>query len=213
MSIISCIVITFILSVNAEKPDCDHVGPRPIGYCGINIMTQCVKDHDDEWFIDMIEYNDSNCNGTIIKQHQLPCLETQNCQCGKGICDNDLIITINYNDDNQISELPEPTDYNEYSMYNESSEYEDIDVDCKLFEAKFKPIVFIQNQCISGRLISDTLDHVDENLEGVILKCDQIQQELSFYEFDNIKCEGDALFDEPEILIDLIDLPCVQIQC
>ena len=214
----SLLLITIILSVNAEEPNCDHIGPRPIGYCGINIMTRCVENQEnDEWFIEMIEYNDSNCNGTIIKQHQFPCLESQNCECGMGICDKDLVITIKHdqlqNPTTIIKEEDDDKQNEEFESYLPQSTIFDDEFECDSLNFTFKPIVFIKNQCISGRFISYTLDEPEDDLKAVILKCDKDKQILSYYEYDNDECLGDPVFEEAEILIDVIDLPCVTINC
>ena len=53
-------------------------------------------------------------------------------------------------------------------------------------------------------------DHLDYS---VILKCDEKLQQLSYYEYDDLACNEKPVFDEPEVLIDVADFPCVNIQC
>ena len=97
-------------------------------------MTQCVYNNQtNQWFIEMIEYDDTDCNNAIINKHQLPCLEERNCQCGKGICPQSEIITIQQN-----NEILNDT--------MKQHEFEDICID------KFKTIVFVKDECISGEL-------------------------------------------------------------
>ena len=47
----------------------------------------------------------------------------------------------------------------------------------------------------------------------MILTCDEELQQLSYHEYDDIECNGNPIFDEPEILIDVSDFPCVNIHC
>ena len=174
------------------ETNCDHIGPRPVGHCVSNMMTQCIlNDVSHRWFIQMTEYNDTNCTETVINKHRLPCLEDQNCQCGKGICPRNKIITIEQN--------------------NECIE-------------KFKTIMFIKNHCIPGKYVQSTLlDNVsaliDSNgddyssINRIVLKCDKELQQLSYYEYDDEGCNGDPVFSAPEILMDLIEFPCINIHC
>ena len=210
------ILVATILKI-IGKSDCDHIGPRPIGYCGIDIMTHCVQNEKNgKWFIEMIEYNDANCTGTIKKQRKVRCLQSQNCQCGTGICDEDLVFTIKHVHD-QVTVIQDDEEPKEFESYlPKSTNFDDKDedeFDCNSIEFTFKPIVYIKNQCISGRFISHLLDKPNKDLNGTILKCDNDKQQLSYYEYDNDECEGDPIFEEPEILIDASDLPCVTINC
>ena len=171
-------------------------------------MTQCVYNNDtNKWSIEMTAYNDTNCNQAIISKHKFPCLQEKNCQCGKGICPQNETIVIKQSDDIHL---------------NQEMKDECID--------KFRNIVFIKDQCISSQFIqyvmeSASIDSDDESVEeehdnhdwssinGVMLKCDQKLQQLSFYEYQDDECNHDPLFSEPEILIDVLDFPCVEILC
>ena len=178
-------------------------------------MTQCVYENQtDKWFIDMIEYNDVNCNDTIINKHQLPCLKERNCQCGKGMCHEDQIIRIQQNNE----------------IFNDTMKKQEFEDSCI---EKFKTIVFVKDQCISSKFIeyalqdassssSDSIESHDDDIEewelknqdySVILTCDEELQQLSYHEYDDIECNGNPIWDEPEILIDVSDFPCVNIHC
>ena len=182
------------------EKNCDHIGPRPIGYCVDNKMIECVySNHRHRWFVQMTEYNDSNCNETVINKHKLPCLEDTNCQCGKGICPQNKIITIEQNNGDQFkSECVET----------------------------FKIIIFIKNHCIPSEFIQLTLNNSTvsnsinfqdgkhySSVNQIMLKCDDKLQQLSYYEYDDNKCNGDPVLAEPEILIDFVDYPCINIDC
>ena len=197
------------------ETNCDHIGPRPIGYCVDNKMTECVyNNHTNRWFIQIKQYDDTNCNGTIINKRRLQCFEDahMHCQCGKGICPQNKIITIQQNNDDQS------------------------DNECV---KTFKTIVFIKNHCIPGNLFQLTLDnnsvsssidsqHNDQeqsdkgelllhhnysSINRVMLKCDDKLQQLSYYEYNDNKCNGDPVLAEPQILIEFLDNPCINIHC
>ena len=59
----------------------------------------------------------------------------------------------------------------------------------------------------------ESRDHDYSSINRVMLKCDQKLQQLSFYEYEDDECNEKPVFVEPELLIDVLDFPCVKILC